>query len=84
MIPVRITPRGGRNAVTGVRNGALLISVTAPPAEGAANAAVINVLREVLRCPKSALELHRGQKSRDKVIAVSGLSANGVRERLNL
>ncbi len=82
LIPVRVTPRGRKNAITGARNGVLLISVTAPPVDGAANAAVIEVLRDTLRCAKSALSLSRGEKSRDKVIAVSGLDFDVVKTRL--
>lgn len=82
LIPVRVTPRGRADAVTGMRNGALTIAVTAPPIEGAANAAVIEVLSEALRCPKSALSIRRGEKSRDKVVAVAGLSLDEVRARL--
>ncbi len=82
LIPVRVTPRGRTNAVTGARNGALTLVVTAPPAEGAANAAVIQVLSDALRCAKCALSLQRGEKSRDKVIAVVGLGIDEVRTRL--
>lgn len=82
LIPVRVTPRGRANAVTGARNGVLSLAVTAPPAEGAANAAVIEVLSDALRCPKSALTIRRGVKSRDKVVVVTGLSLDDVRARL--
>lgn len=82
LIPVRVTPRGRANAITGARNGALTVAVTAPPAEGAANAAVIQVLSDALRCAKCALSLRRGEKSRDKVIAVAGIGLDEVRTRL--
>ena len=82
LIPVRVTPRGRANAITGARNGALTLSVTAPPAEGKANAAVIAVLSDALGCPKSALSIRRGDKSRDKVVAVAGLERDAVRDRL--
>lgn len=82
LIPVRVTPRGRKNGITGVRNGVLLVSVTPPPAEGAANAAVIEVLRKALHCPKSALSLWRGDKSRDKVISVSEIGLDDIKTRL--
>ncbi len=81
-IPLRVTPRGHTNAVTGTRNGILILAVTAPPADGAANAAVIQVLSDVLHCPKRALTLRHGKKSRDKVVAVAGLEIDDVRARL--
>ena len=82
LIPVRLTPRGRKNGITGVREGALLISVTAPPVHGAANAALLEVLHAVLDCPKNCLTLRRGEKSRDKVVAVTGVELEEVRARL--
>ena len=82
LIPLRVTPRGRKNGISGVRDGVLLVSVTAPPAKGAANEAVIEVLRDALHCPKSALTMWRGVKSRDKVIVVSGLETEDVQARL--
>lgn len=82
LIPVRVTPRGRKNDITGVRNGSLLISVTAPPADGEANAAVIEVLCKALHCPKSALSLWRGDKARDKVISVTGIELDVIQSRL--
>ena len=82
LVPVRVTPRGRKNSITGVRHGVLLISVTVPPIDGAANGAVIEVLREVLRCPKSALSVERGKKSRDKVICVSEIALDALQTRL--
>ncbi len=82
LIPVRVTPSGRKNGIAGVRNGVLLISVTAPPCEGAANAAVIEVMRKALRCPKRALSLWRGDKSRDKVISVGEIGLDDIETRL--
>jgi len=82
LIPVRVTPRGRANALTGARNGALILSVTAPPAEGQANSAVIQLLSDALRCPKSALGIRRGEKSRDKVVSVAGFTLEEVRSRI--
>ncbi len=82
LIPIRVTPRGHKNSIVGVRDGVLLISVSAPPVKNAANEAVIEVLHDALRCPKNALTLGRGNKSRDKVIVVSGLEIEDVRARL--
>ena len=79
-IAVRVTPRGGRDAVDGwVRDDAgrllLKVRVAAVAAEGQANAAVIAVLAKALKRPKSALSLISGQTARIKRIEVEGLSA---------
>jgi len=82
LLPVRVKPRGRANAVEGVRQDALLITVTAAPADGAANAAVIEVVAEALDCPRSTLAIVRGHKSRDKVIGIKNLSPAQVSARL--
>ena len=41
LLPVRVKPRGKANKIEGVRAGVLLVSVTAAPTDGQANAAVI-------------------------------------------
>ena len=79
---VRVHPRARRNAITGALGDALKLSLTAPPAEGRANQAVIEFLAEVLRLPRSSVTIAAGHTSRNKVVRVSGLSASTVAERL--
>jgi uncharacterized protein (TIGR00251 family) len=79
LIAVRVTPRGGRDAVDGwVRDDAgrllLKVRVAAPAAEGQANAAVIGVLAKALGRPKSAFTLLSGQTARVKRLNVEGLT----------
>jgi uncharacterized protein YggU (UPF0235/DUF167 family) len=81
LFTVRATPRARRNALEGVRNGALLVAVTAVPEDGAANAAITALLAKLLRVPKSAIELRRGLASRDKVFLLL-LPPDALRERL--
>ena len=82
LLPVRVKPRGRANTVEGVRNNALMVSVTAAPADGAANAAVIEVVAKALGCPRSTLEIIRGHKARDKTIRIEGLLLDEVRARI--
>ncbi|MDF2440927.1 MAG: uncharacterized protein JWN98_1911 [Abditibacteriota bacterium] len=83
LLPVRVRPRAHKNAVDGRREGAIVVTVTAAPVDGGANAAVIEVLSNALRCPKSALEIVRGHKSRDKVVRVP-LSREELQLRLTV
>ena len=69
--------------VTGSGEGVLRLSVTAPPADGKANAAVLALLAEALGTPKSRLAIVRGHGARDKVVAVESLSLEEVRKRLS-
>ncbi len=71
-IPVRATPRGGRDSIDGVRDGRLLIRVAAAPADGAANEAMLRVLAEALGVPRAAVRLVTGATGRMKVVAVTG------------
>jgi len=71
---VRVTPRGGRDAVDGwTRDAAgrplLNVRVSAAAEGGAANAAVLALLAKALGRPKSALTLVAGQTARVKRIA---------------
>ena len=82
-IDVRVQPRASRNAVVGFRNGTLRVSVTAPPHDGQANAAVLELLSDTLSVAKSRLRILRGHSSRNKVVSVSALSQAEVERRLN-
>jgi hypothetical protein len=69
---VRVQPRAARSEIAGERDGRLLIRVTAPPAEGRANTAVVALLAKRLAVPKSRVQILSGQAVRDKRIAVEG------------
>jgi len=79
---VRVVPRASRNKIAGIQEGVVRIQLTAPPVEGAANEALVSFLSSVLRVPKRDVELVSGQTARDKVVAVSGLSADEIEARL--
>lgn len=74
--PVRVIPRAGRTAVGGVRHGALLVRLAAPPVEGAANDALVAFLSRVLERPARDVAIVAGHKSRDKTVAVSDMSVD--------
>jgi hypothetical protein len=79
---VRLQPRASRDAVTGEREGALIVRVTAPPVEGEANAALARVLGQALGVAPSAVRILSGQTSRHKRVQALGVSAAEARERL--
>lgn len=79
---VRVTPRASRNAVEGVREGRLVVKVTAPPVDAAANEAVVALLSNVLDVPKRAITLATGEHARTKSLIVSGLTMEDLRLRL--
>ncbi len=76
---VRVAPRASRAAITGVHAGALKLSLTAPPVDGAANAALIELLADALAVPRRAVRIARGEHGRNKTVCVEGTSAHAVR-----
>jgi uncharacterized protein (TIGR00251 family) len=79
----RVTPRASKNAIEGIRDGRLVVRVTAPPVDAAANAAVIALLAETLRLAKRQITLVAGERSRTKSIVVAGLTDAQLRQRLS-
>jgi len=63
--------------VAEVRNGALYIRTTAPPADGKANKAVVKLLADYLDIAPSRISLLRGQTHRNKQFLVKD-AANGL------
>jgi uncharacterized protein (TIGR00251 family) len=60
----------------------LLVKVTAPPIDGAANDAVIALLAKTLKLPKRDVRIVSGDASRTKRVGIEGLTADEVRRRL--
>ena len=70
-LAVRLTPRAARDAIAGFDDrGRLLVRVTAPPVDGAANAACVRLLARALGVAPSRVSLIRGRHARDKVLEV--------------
>ena len=83
LLSVKLQSRASRTAIDQPHGDELKIKVTAPPVDSAANEALIRFLAEQLDCPRSRVELVRGQTSRHKVVKLHGFSAEEVSARLN-
>ena len=82
LLTVRVTPRAAREAIGAFdAEGVLAIRVTAPPADGAANAAVAKLLARVLGVPARDVTLVGGASSRVKRFATP-LSDAEIRTRV--
>ncbi|HEX7859600.1 MAG TPA: DUF167 family protein [Verrucomicrobiae bacterium] len=79
---IKVQPRASRNQIQGVHGNELKVSVTAPPVDSAANAALLEFLAEQLEVSKSAVRLVRGNTLRHKTIFVAGTRADSVEELL--
>jgi uncharacterized protein (TIGR00251 family) len=82
VLPVRAQPGARRAGVQGEQNGALKVAVTAPPQDGRANEALLEVLRQALGLKRSQLALLSGQTARDKRFLVRGLERAELEARL--
>ncbi len=74
---VRVTPRGGRDAVQGIGADAdeaphLKLRVAAAPVDGDANDAVEKLLAKWLGVPKTSVEVVGGQTLRLKTVRIDG------------
>ena len=81
-LSVRIQPRSSKNDVTVMEDGSLKIRLTAPPVDGAANEALIKFLASELGIAKSQIEIVSGHTAKNKIIRISGIDQEEVRQVL--
>ncbi len=81
-LKLRVQPGAKRSEVVGWQGEALRIRVQAPPLEGRANEAVIELLARTLGVPKRQLAVRAGGASRDKLIEIEGLTVEELADRL--
>lgn len=74
-LKVSIHPGAKRNAVTGTHADALKISLTTPPTDGRANAALIAFLAERLSIPRASINIIAGATIRSKTLRLTGTTA---------
>lgn len=79
-IDVLVQPRASRPKIGPRHDGRIKIAVTAPPVDGEANAAVIELLAKALGVSKSAVEVVSGAASRRKTLRIAGVSAQQVED----
>ena len=56
--------------------------MTAPPVDGAANAAVARLLARALGVSPSSISVVKGLQAREKIVEVAGLGVAEIRSRL--
>lgn len=81
-IRVHVIPNAKAVKVVGEHGEAIKIKLQAPAIEGKANSALRRFLAEKLSIPQRAIVLERGERSRDKVLRIDGLSEEEVRKQL--
>lgn len=87
IIHLRVTPAGRRDRIEKIMtaaNGAkyLKVTVTAPPDDGRANEAVIGLLSQEWRLPKTALSVWSGATNKQKKILAAAADPCALLQRL--
>lgn len=84
LIRLRVQPRASRERLEGVQDGHVRLRLTAPPVDGAANAACIAFLAKLLDVSRVQIHLQAGAKSRNKLVHITGLTPAQVAVALSL
>lgn len=79
---MKVQPGASRNAVVGKNGDEWKLAVTAPPVEGRANQACIELVAERLGIPRSGVRIARGQSGRKKILEIEGLPIGEIERRL--
>ena len=83
-IRVRLQPRASKDEILGWKeDGALWVRVKAPPVNGAANAALVQLLAKHLGVAKSKVALVSGTTARNKIVEVQGVPEPVLRKVLD-
>ena len=72
LIDVLVQPRASRPRIGPVRQDRLVVAVSAPPVDGAANRAVVELVAGALDVARSQVQVVRGESSRRKTLRVRG------------
>lgn len=83
VLRVRVTPRARANALIRDAAGTLRARLMAPPVEGAANRALVDLLARKLGLKRGDFEVVQGLRGRDKLVAVRGYSEAELALRLD-
>ena len=83
MLRLRVYPGARQNELAGFADGVLQVRVAAPPVKGKANRELTAFLSQALGVSKSSLTIVKGHTSRNKVIAIAGLSQAEIINRLS-
>lgn len=84
LLKIHAKPGAKQNAITDIANESIGIQIQAPPIDGEANTELIKYLSKILELKKSALQLDKGSKSRDKVVIINKDSAINIERVIEL
>jgi uncharacterized protein len=71
IIQIKVIPRSPQTMIDGMRGGAILVKLSAPPVEGQANESLLRFIAHICDVPRRAVSLMSGERSRNKAIRVN-------------
>ncbi len=81
-LALKLFPKNRRDALDGVHDGRLHIKLTAPAVDGKANAAMVSFLARLLGVKKTQVLLVTGEKARQKIVEIEGITLEQASELL--
>lgn len=69
IIKLKISPNASKNEIIKTTDG-VKVKITAQPVEGKANKALVEFLSKQFKIPKSAIEILRGETSKEKTLLI--------------
>jgi uncharacterized protein (TIGR00251 family) len=81
-LTLRVAPGAKRPGIAGRYASGWRVRVGAPAEDGKANAAVVALLAETLGVRRGDVEIVSGHGSRDKTVALSGITPDETERRL--
>jgi len=82
-LQIHLQPRATRDRIVGWHGSALKVQVHAPPVDGAANAALVELLAATLAIPRRAVRILQGGTSRNKLVEIDSPDPATCRQRLD-
>ena len=79
---LRVKPRAQRDRLKSGPSGELVLELRAPPVKGEANEACLKFLAQAVRVPKSSVTLLAGEKSRRKLLRISGRPGEEMKSQI--
>ncbi|MDQ1686905.1 MAG: uncharacterized protein QOC82_3642 [Frankiaceae bacterium] len=83
-VAVRLQPRAARDEIVGLRDGVLVVRVSAPPVDGRANKALCKLIARRAGVAPTRVSVVRGERSRDKLVLVAGIEPAALTAALGM
>ena len=81
-ISIRVKPRSSTDVIEGWEESTLVVRLTSPPVEGAANSSLIRLLAKKTGVARSRIRIVSGERGRSKILEFDGIDPEDLRERL--